>query len=223
MFYILIPILLVVLSLSYRAVDPFTESYKKADKNFQLAKKRNSISLTQLKNMSKGTMEYRDYIRVNKIKKEAFNKREKEIENQRVFSFDSKHYFLERFGRNVADIFISVFAFFLIIRYVPKKNNSLVYFGSQLIVVSYLSTKLFVTFWIFQKFEDYSLMQYLLVTLFSSLIILAVVFYLMRFSKREEENLLDVLMNLLKFTFKNTKPEKREEMLEMIKKIASHK
>ncbi|WP_159286692.1 hypothetical protein [Tenacibaculum maritimum] len=218
----MVSILLVVLSLSYKGTDISSESYKKADEDFQLAKRRNSVALTHVKEYSKGTKVYEDYIRAHKIKKEAFNKRKREVENQKVFGFDSKHYFLERLGRNVADIFISIFAFFLIVRYVPKKNNSLVYFGSQLIVVSYLSTKLFVTFWIFQNFEDYSLMQYLLVTLFSSLIILVVVFYLIRFSKREEDNLLDVLMNLLRFTFKNTKPEKREEMLEMIKKIAKN-
>lgn len=79
-----------------------------------------------------------------------------------------------------------------------------------------LSLLCFKFYWIFQPFQDLSKISYYMMTIFTvSLIVLAV-----RLITKYEEHYINVLkskyLNLVKFTFNNTKEEKRKEMLSML-------
>ncbi|MCF2874071.1 MULTISPECIES: hypothetical protein [unclassified Tenacibaculum] len=187
---------------------------------FNKAKKENAIALKKVKNYAKNTEVYNEYKNAYAKKKAAFNKLKTEISNQKVFGFDSSHYFWERLGRNIVDILFSLFAVFLVVNFISVKKNKIFFWGSLLVVLIYLSTKLFILYWVFKQFQDYSLAAYFFVTFISSLLIVSVMFLLVRYVKSEEVSLKSNLLDLAKFTFKNTKPEKREEMLDLIKEIA---
>ena len=187
---------------------------------FNKAKKENAIALKKVKNYAKNTEVYNEYKNAYAKKKAAFDKLKTEISNQKVFGFDSSHYFWERLGRNIVDILFSLFAVFLVVNFISVKKNKIFFWGSLLVVLIYLSTKLFILYWVFKQFQDYSLAAYFFVTFISSLLIVSVMFLLVRYVKSEEVSLKSNLLDLAKFTFKNTKPEKREEMLDLIKEIA---
>ncbi|WP_282021165.1 hypothetical protein [Tenacibaculum aiptasiae] len=220
LFFICFPIVLVGFSYSYKFIDTVSSSYKEANIAFNKAKKENTIALKEVKNYAKNTEVYSNYKKAYAKKKVAFDKLKVETNNQKVFGFDSSHYFWERLGRNIVDILFSLFVVFLVVNFVSVKKNKIFFWGSLIITFVYLSTKLFILYWIFKQFQDYSLAVYFFVTFVSSFCIVAAMFLLMRYIKSEEVSLKSSLLDLAKFTFKNTKPEKREEMLDLIKEIA---
>ncbi|WP_299160875.1 hypothetical protein [uncultured Tenacibaculum sp.] len=219
-FFICFPIILVVFTYSYKSIDTVSSSYKEASLAFNKAKKENTIALKQVKNYAKGTSVYNNYKEAYAKKKAAFNVLNTEIKNQQVFGFDSSHYFWERLGRNIVDILLSLFVVFLVLNFISIKKNKIFFWGSLLVSLTYLSTKFFILYWIFKQFQDYSLAAYIFITFVTSFCIVVVMFLLMRYIKSEEISLKSSLLDLAKFTFKNTKPEKREEMLNLIQEIA---
>ncbi|WP_198553780.1 hypothetical protein [Tenacibaculum sp. Bg11-29] len=60
-------------------------------------------------------------------------------------------------------------------------------------------------------------------TILTACIVFLAMHLLFKNKKTKEERLRANLMEVAKFTFKNTKPEKREEMLDLIKEIAKNK
>ena len=172
LFFILFPVLLVVLSYSYRGIEMVTEPYSEAKKQFEIAKDRNTSALNKIKEKAKGTREYAEYIKLNKEKKSAYSNVKKELGKQKVLGFKSMFFFMERFGRVCADILLGVWVFWLVTKFMPKQKNSLVYYGSITIVLAYLSTKFFILFWIFQKFQDYNLFSYILITFITSFVLI---------------------------------------------------
>jgi len=223
LFFICFPILLVALSYSYKNIDTVSKSYKEANKVFNVAKNKNTLALKEVKKHARGSVVSQKYNDAYIHKKEAFMKLNKEIESQKVFGFDSMHYFWERFGRNSVDILFAVFILFLIIKFIPQSKNKIIYWGSLLTSFAYLSTKFFILFWIFKQFQDFSLAAYIFVTFISSFSVVSVMLTLMKYIKTEETSLKSNLLDLAKFSFQNTKPEKREEMLDLIKEIAKNK
>lgn len=219
-FFICFPIILLAFTYSYKTIDTVSSSYKEASLVFNKAKKENAIALKEVKDYAKGTAVYNNYKEAYTEKKAAFKVLNTEIKKQQVFGFDSSHYFWERLGRNIVDILLSLFVIFLVLNFIPIKKNKVFFWGSLLVSLTYLSTKLFILYWVFKQFQDYSLAAYLFITFVSSLCIVALMFLLIRYVKSEEVSLKSSLLDLAKFTFKNTKPEKREEMLNLIQEIA---
>ncbi|MFL0101670.1 hypothetical protein [Tenacibaculum maritimum] len=193
--------------------DGFLLSKSKYEKEINNVKK----ALSRVKSISKNTKEYEGYLKAKTAKNEAKKLYLKAKKEEEVFGFDNKKIFLAQFGSMFCFLIYGLFMLFRSFKSDKKDLGLLVLHG----VV--LTGPIFYMYWIFQPFQDVNRVSYYFVSVISTfLVVLAV--YLITKHKRDKINYLqNNLLEVARFTFKNTKPEKREEMLEMIKKIASHK
>ena len=82
-----------------------------------------------------------------------------------------------------------------------------------------ISVCLFNFFWIFQQFQDFNKATYFLMIFASAAVVVFAVFLITKYQDHRINRLKKGQFELAKFTFKNTKPEKREEMLNTIERI----
>ncbi|CAA0204013.1 hypothetical protein [Tenacibaculum maritimum] len=193
--------------------DGFLLSKSKYEKEINNVKK----ALSRVKSISKNTKEYEGYLKAKTAKNEAKKLYLKAKKEEEVFGFDNKKIFLAQFGSMFCFLIYGLFMLFRSFKSDKKDLGLLVLHG----VV--LTGPIFYMYWIFQPLQDVNRASYYFVSVISTfLVVLAI--YLITKHKRDKINYLqNNLLEVARFTFKNTKPEKREEMLEMIKKIASHK
>ncbi|WP_159264191.1 hypothetical protein [Tenacibaculum maritimum] len=193
--------------------DGFLLSKSKYEKEINNVKK----ALSRVKSISKNTKEYKGYLKAKTAKNEAKKLYLKAKKEEEFFGFRNKKVFLAKFGSMFCFLIYGLFMLFRSFKSDKKDLGLLVLHG----VV--LTGPIFYMYWIFQPFQDVNRVSYYFVSVISTfLVVLAV--YLITKHKRDKINYLqNNLLEVARFTFKNTKPEKREEMLEMIKKIASHK
>lgn len=217
--YVGICFLLLFFFYSYRVVKPFGSQYETDKKAFYLAKKNSTIALNEVKEQAKGTKAYEEYLEARKLQQKAFDKYTATIDSIKVFGFDTFHHFWERFGKNTEDLLFAIWVCYLLF-FSPKAKDKIMLYGRVAICLVFISTKIFTYTWIFLKFEDFSLYFYVFMTFISAFTVVWYLYFLFKNKKTKEEVLSEDLMRLLKFTFKNTKPEKREEMLSVIEKIA---
>ena len=186
-----------------------------AKKEYISAKKKNTALLNKIKITSKGTTLYASYKEANKNKNIAFEELNKIKKSKQYFGFKSFSHFVERFGLMLC---FFIYALYNLIKSIKRKGDE---FGNKFIHTFIISICFFHFFWIFQQFQDFSKSAYIFMTLFSAAVVFAAVYLIFKERKTKEEYLRDSLLRMARFTFKNTKPEKRDEMLEMIKKIAN--
>ncbi|WP_407266489.1 hypothetical protein [Tenacibaculum maritimum] len=206
---------------SYRGITDFSSSYMVKKEKYNYYKKQNTLALHKVKQYAANTKVYKEYLKARENKKRALKEFKKEIENHKVNGFANFHNFWERFGKNAAGFLFVLWAIYLVL-FTGKPTDEITLIGRLAICITFLFTKVFVFFWLLQQFQDFSQFQYVVTALTFSISILVILFLLFRNRKTKEEVLLEKLMITARFTFKNTKPEKREEMLEMIKKIAKN-
>ncbi|CAA0204075.1 membrane hypothetical protein [Tenacibaculum maritimum] len=192
--------------------DGFLLSKSKYEKEINNVKK----ALAEVKRISKNTREYEGYLKAKTVKNETKILYLELKKKEEVFGFDNKKIFLAQFGSMFCFLIYGLFMLFRSFR--KEKKN----FGIKILHATILIGPIFYMYWIFQPFQDVSRASYYFVAVVSTfLVVLAV--YLITKHKRDKINYLqENLLEVARFTFKNTKPEKREEMLEMIKKIAKN-
>ncbi|WP_407264958.1 hypothetical protein R5N98_13850 [Tenacibaculum maritimum] len=220
--YIALIILLLFFFFSYRGITDFNSSYIAKKQRYIFFKKQNTSALYKVKQYAANTKVYKEYLVARENKAKALKEFKKEIKKHKFNGFANFHNFWERFGKNTAGFLFVLWVIYLVL-FTGKPTDEITLIGRLAICTTFLFTKVFTFFWLLQQFQDFSQFQYIVTALTFSIGILAILFFLFRNRKTKEEVLLEKLMITARFTFKNTKPEKREEMLEMIKKIASHK
>ena len=159
---------------------------------------------------AEGTLAFNNYKKIlekKQVSKAAYFKAKKE---NRVYGFNDIWQFLYEFGPTCC--FFLTFLFLLFRSFYFESKN----IGIKFLIICMLSLLSFKFYWIFQPFQDLSKISYYMMTIFTvSLIVLAV-----RLITKYEEHYINVLkskyLNLVKFTFNNTKEEKRKEMLSML-------
>ncbi|CAA0163175.1 hypothetical protein [Tenacibaculum maritimum] len=220
--YIALIILLLFFFFSYKAITPFNSSYIAKKQRYNFFKKQSVSALYKVKQYAANTKVYKEYLVARENKAKALKEFKKEIKKHKFNGFVNLHNFWDQFGKNTAGFLFVLWVIYLVL-FTGKPTDEITLIGRLAICITFLFTKVFTFFWLLQQFQDFSQFQYIVTALTFSIGILAILFFLFRNRKTKEEVLLEKLMITARFTFKNTKPEKREEMLEMIKKIASHK
>lgn len=106
-----------------------------------------------------------------------------------------------------------IYALFNLIRslYFEREN-----IGSKIIHSIIIFGTIFYLFWIFQQFQDFSKITYYLVTFISAALVSIAVWLITKYEEHYINVLKSKYLNLVKFTFINTKEEKRKEMLSML-------
>ncbi|WP_064968049.1 hypothetical protein [Tenacibaculum ovolyticum] len=202
---------------SYQFFDSYSADYKKAIKNHAIEKKKRTVALNKVKLHAKGTKLYDDYLEAKINTDFAYNKFKKIKKEETFFGFKSFHFFIERFGLFCGFFCYALFNLFRTF-YFDRKN-----IGVKVIHGFIISVCMFYFFWIFQSFQDFNKATYILMTIASSCIVVLAVYLITKYQDHRINRLKKGQFKLAKFTFKNTKPEKREEMLDLIKEIATNK
>ncbi|CAL2081203.1 hypothetical protein [Tenacibaculum sp. 190524A02b] len=198
-------------------IPKYNKEYFKAKEVYDVTKKKNTKALTKLKEYSKNTQLYQDYLDVNKEKNLAFKNYKKEQKNNEVNGFISLKVFLERFS---LILLIFLYAMHNLIKslYYEQKN-----IGNLIIHGIIISVCVFNFFWIFQKFQNFSKVTYLLMTLLTALFVVIAVYLITKRKKTYVNTVKDRMLQIAKKALLNSRPEKRKEMLDFIEQIAKEK
>lgn len=199
---------------SFEFIPDFSEQYYSAEKEAEEAKDMNSVALANVKNYAKGSDVYNAYLKANKRKKEVFKNYDAIVENEKIFGFNSLHFFWERLG-----LFLGFFLYALynLYRsfYFERKN-----LGNKVLHGFIISVCIFYFFWIFQQFQDFNKITYYLMTIISAAIVVLAVSLITKYQDHYINRLKKNIRDLVAFTFVNTKQEKKEEMIETLEKMS---
>ncbi|WP_281980500.1 hypothetical protein [Tenacibaculum mesophilum] len=173
--------------------------------------------LKPVKNLAKGTEEYKVFL--ESMKQMAASKAEylEKEEEEKFLKFGSFQLFVGEFGPWFAMFVYTVFVLYRSFLY--EKGN----IGIKFIHTTFLIGPVFYLYWTFQPFNDVTKVSYYFAGIVTPIFIALSMYIYTKQRKDKLDSLQENLMEVAKFTFKNTKPEKREEMLDMIKKIAKNK
>ncbi|WP_028890842.1 hypothetical protein [Tenacibaculum sp. 47A_GOM-205m] len=202
---------------SFEFVNDYSEGFFIAKNQYQVAIDSVNKTLDPIKDYSKNTDLFNNYVLAKNHKDLAKKEYFKIKKEEELFGFKNKKIFLAELGPMICFFVYILFMMFSSLK--SKKVNR----GLVLLHVTVLLGPLFYFYWIFQPFQDLSSFSYYLATILTAICALAIVYILTKQKKDTIEKLNSDFMEVAKFTFKNTKPEKREEMLDMIKKIAQNK
>lgn len=202
---------------SYQFLDERSEVYSVALNSHKAAKKERTRINKEIIKKSKGTKLYDQFHTQNKKTNLLWNDFLKVKKNEQFFGFKTLKIFSKEFGVFFGFFMYALFNLYRSFRY-ERFNIGIKIYHSFIISVC-----VFYFFWIFQQFQDFSKPMYFLMTLAAAYFVFLAMHLLFKNKKTKEERLRANLMEVAKFTFKNTKPEKREEMLDLIKEIAANK
>ena len=200
---------------SYIFIPKFSQEYLKAESEFLEAKKQNTIALSKVKKIAEGTPEYADYQLKLKDKKEKFNKYLSEKKEQKVFQFDSFHFFWEEFGGNTSKLLFAIWI--LILTFKDRKRLPVWRFNSRVfLITTFMSTNMFTYFWIFQQFRDFSRATYFGLTLFLSYSLGFIVYFSLKANESLVKSLKKKLFNVSYHAIINCDEDKVEDMAKVI-------
>ncbi len=154
------------------------------------------------------------YLNAKKQADKAWSELRAAKKEQKIFQFGSLHHFLERLG---LAILLLVYASYNLYRslYFERKNISSKVFHTFLISVA-----MFYFFWIFNTFQDLSIITYLLVTIVSALFVSLGLYLYTRYKKNYINKLKGDIREISQFTVKNTKESKQSDMFELFENLA---
>ncbi|WP_348702095.1 hypothetical protein [Tenacibaculum sp. 190524A02b] len=203
-----------ILFYSHKFIQPYSNDYWSKLKEHEKLKKERTIALSRVKDYAKGTVYYEDYKRIRDKTNEAWSVFKRAEENEKIYGFNSVHYFIERLGLTVLIFIYSLYNLFRSFYYERRNMASKVFHGFV------ISVAMFYFFWIFSVFQDFSKVTYLIMTLFSASLVVTGVYFFTRYKESYINKLKGNVREISKFTIKNTKPEKQAEMFEVLEKIA---
>lgn len=218
---ILLPLLIGGFFYAHIFIKPNNGSYNEAEATFLKYKAANKKALNEVKHTALNTKEYATYKAVSEKKISALKKLNIIKEEQKIFGFKSLHFFMERFGDTTIKFLFSLYFLFITVKGASKLNKW-TFYGRVIIICAFMSTTFFSFFWIFQSFQDFSKITYYIITLLSAYFVFLATRIFVNRTKTNEEKLKAHLMEVAKFTFTNTKPEKRQEMINLMQTLVKN-
>ena len=200
----------VLIYFSSEYVDKYNKDVKNAKTEYQYYIDSVSSAYKLVLKQAEGTLAYNNYQTVlNKKQKSKANYFKVKKEN-RVYGFIGLFQFLYEFGP--AFCFFIVFLCLLFRSFYFESKN----IGIKFLLISMLSLLCFKFYWIFQPFQDLSKISYYIMTIFTVSLIVLAVWLITKYEEHYINVLKSKYLNLVKFTFNNTKEERRKEMLSML-------
>lgn len=202
---------------SHKFVTPFSDGYQSKLDSHKSIKKERTKAILNIIESSKGTKEYETFINSKTLTDKAWKIFLETKKDEKVFGFKSLHFFLERFGLT---FLILVYSIFNLIRsfYYDRKN-----FSSKVFHTFVLSVGIFNLFWIFNTFQDFSKLTYLLLTIFSACFVTIGLYIFTKYKQSYINSLKGDIREISRFTVLNTKPGKQKDMFNMFEKLTKSK
>ncbi|WP_157821892.1 hypothetical protein [Tenacibaculum sp. Bg11-29] len=198
---------------SFEFLPSFSDGYSSALNEYKIAEKINKSALSEIKENAKGTSSGDKYVETFAVSLEKWKKFKVAKNEEAVFGFKSLQLFIAELGPMLC---FFIYILYMIFRsfYFDRKNV-----GVKVLHGLILTGPIFYFYWIFQPFQDVSRVTYYFMTFVSAIVVVFAVFLITKYQDHRINRLKKGQFELAKFTFKNTKAEKREEMLTTIERI----
>lgn len=202
---------------SHKFIAAYDDDLLNSKKEYEEAKAENTIALSKVKTLAIGTKEYENYKKVSLKKKKAHSVFVKKLNNNKFLVFKSFQHFIERFGLIFC---VFIYALYNLIKsYLRERKN----FGAKAIHLFIISVCFNYFFWIFQKFQDFSKITYILMTLVSAFLVVIGVSLITKYNVDRNTKLRSQLYRVAKLGLVNVKPEEKENLIKDFKEIAQDK
>ncbi|WBX78322.1 hypothetical protein PG911_08690 [Tenacibaculum ovolyticum] len=149
--------------------------------------------MNKLKEFSKESEAYSNYLLSKKITDKAWDELKKVKSNDKVFGFTNLQQFLGEFGW-VFGLFI--YSVFNILRSLTAINKER---GYILLHTTILSITIFYLFWIFQPFQDLSKFSYYLMSILTGVVISCSIYLMSKYKFTDNGKLKDIIKSLFDF------------------------
>lgn len=195
-----------------------SKGYYTAKKEAKTAIKANNFWLKKIKQKAKGSYEYDNYLKANKIKSVKVDAYDKIRENEKVKRFKTVRIFLKEFGTYFG---FSLYALFNLFQSCLKRKKNEI----QLFHAYILGVCIFFIYWAIQPFEDLSKLSYYFISVFSTLILMFSVILFVKYRKTriqkleaEKAELQKQKKEIAKFAYLNISDEMNDEMIDVLDK-----
>ncbi|WP_299135207.1 hypothetical protein [uncultured Tenacibaculum sp.] len=213
----LVIILCGTLFYAHQLTPNFSDEYVSALSEHKAAKKKRTKALNKVKDFAKGSIAYKEYNIEREQTDLAWKKFKEAQSNERIFGFKSFNLFLERFGLMLC---IFIYALYNLVKsFLREKSN----IGAKVIHSFIISVTFYYFFWIFQKFQDFSKATYILMTVFSAILITVGVWFITKYNKDRISKLREQMFIIARLGIRNAKVEKKESLLKDLRKITYEK
>lgn len=209
--YLILCILFTGIFFGFEYLPKHSKEYYAVKKEVKEAIKINSFWLNKVKKKAIGSEEYDNYLIANKEKKTVVSRYEKIIESEKVKKFKTFRIFLKEFG--------GFFGFFIYVLFnlhqsFNKQNKNAI----KLFHTYVLGICIFFMYWAIEPFEDLSKSSYYFVSIFSTLILLVSVIFIVINRKSKIQKLQTQKKEIAKFAYINIPEDKNEEMIKVLDK-----
>ena len=195
----------------FEGFDYFSKEYTDVTNDHYNKKKVRNALRDQVLESAKGTPLYAEYDSVARVTDIAWEEVKSVSKKEKTFLFQNFGRFLGELGKWVAWTVYVFINLFHTLYYERNKD------WRVLLHITMLMGCFYYIYWIFQQFQDYSKFEYYLMTFISALFAVIISWLITRYKDPIINNLKRKNMRLALFAFKNVKPEKRAEMLDIIK------
>ncbi len=202
---------------SFEFLENFSDEYTNALNNHAQKKKERTKALGKVKEYAKGSLVYEEYLKAKSEADIAWKEFKNIQKGEEVFGFKSLQLFLAEFGPMFCFFCYALFNLFRSF-YFERKNV-----GMKVLHGLIISGTMFYFFWMFQQFQDFSKVTYYLMTFISAGVVVLAVYLITRYRNHYINTLKKNMLDLAKFTFLNTRSEKKGEMLNLMEKIVKEK
>lgn len=195
----------------------YSEDYFIARNKFNSLKNENTTALNKVKELTEGTQTYKDYLVINKRKNKAYSELKDEIKENSFLGFKSIKFFVEKF---FFIFLVFLYAVYNLFRSLYNDYNNK---GLRFIHGAVLSVCLFNFFWIFNQFQNLNKITYILFTVFGAYSIVLGAYLISKRRRIYSDRLKDSMLKIAEKALVNSRPEKRDEMLEYINELSDRK
>ncbi|WP_348707010.1 hypothetical protein [Tenacibaculum sp. 190524A02b] len=166
---------------------------------------------------TKGTEIYNRFQLSKNKTDSAWERLKKAKEDEKVFGFTSLRYFIERFGLMLC---IFVYALYNLVKSSLRERKNI---GAMVMHSFIISISFFYFYWIFQSFQDVSIITYIFMTVFSAALVSIAVYFITKYNKDRITKLREQMFFIARLGLRSSKPEKKEVLLNEFRKIAHDK
>lgn len=179
-----------------------TESYLNAKKKHYEARSERQNALEEVKLLTKGTTEYKNYLLAKSKADLAWKKYQDVKKADRVFGFTNIQQFLGQLGWVFGLFFYSVFNLFR--SYTSSTNDK----GYQILHVVLNGISIYYMFWLFQPFQDLSLIYYIVFSILFSVLISYSIHLMVKYNMSDIGKLQSIIRECFDFILIEVKENK---------------
>lgn len=194
--YYLLAVVIAAAFFAHETIVPTDENIELLRSEWKSTKIKNKVALNTVKNLAIGTPEYDEYIKINTLNKEAYEKLKVAKENASFLGFQSFRLFLGEFGWAFG---LLIYAIFNIATTLRRKGAT--YFGELALHSTLIFIALFYVRWCFMT-TDYGTITYITVNLLCSVGLILAMYWFVTYKNKAYQITIDFLYKIRNYHYK---------------------